>query len=94
MTQKVTKPRRVQARRTKNYKAVHRPTRWGNPFPVEEHGRDEAMRLYRAWLNKRLAEDPYFLEPLRGFNLGCFCSPEVACHADIILEKLYGQSAP
>lgn len=91
MPTKVRNPRRVVARRTKNYKAVHRPTRWGNPFPVEEHGREASMALYAAWLDERLGEDPEFLEPLRGFHLGCFCAPELACHVDVLLRRLYGE---
>jgi hypothetical protein len=47
------------------------------------------MKLYRCWLDQRLKEDPDFIEPLRGYNLGCFCPPELACHADVILEFLY-----
>lgn len=30
--------------------AVTRPGRWGNPFPVSDHGLDEALRLYRGWV--------------------------------------------
>ena len=81
----------MQARRAKGYKAVHRPTRWGNPFPVEEYGREEAMRRYEEWLDKQLNDDPEFLEPLRGFDLGCFCNLSVLCHGDIILRRLYGE---
>jgi hypothetical protein len=91
MPRKVPRPRRVRARRERNYKAVHRPTRWGNPFPVDEHGRTESMRLYRQWLQGKLKEDPEFLEPLRDYNLGCFCAPDLQCHADVILEFLYGR---
>ena len=69
---------------------MHRPTRWGNPFSVEEHGRDQAIELYERWLEEQLRNDPDFLEPLRGYNLGCFCALDVACHADVILRKLYG----
>jgi hypothetical protein len=37
----------------------------------------------------RFGEDPDFLEPLRGHNLGCFCSLDLPCHADVMLEFLY-----
>jgi hypothetical protein len=87
----VAHPKRVQARRAKGYKAVHRPTKWGNPFPVPPYTRQDAMRRYERWVDAQLEEDPAFLEPLRGYNLGCFCAPELACHADILLRKLYGR---
>ena len=92
MPNKVKNPRRVRAR-TKvpgGYRAVHRPTRWGNPYSVQKHGRQRAIQLYERWLDEQLRTDPGFLEPLRGYNLGCCCSPDVPCHADVILRKLYG----
>jgi hypothetical protein len=78
------------ARRDSNYRAVHRPTRWGNPFALERYTREESIARYERWLDETLAKDPEFLEPLRGYNLGCFCPPDLACHADVILRKLYG----
>jgi hypothetical protein len=89
----VPDPRRLVARRDRNYKSVMRPTRWGNPYPVDEAAgttRERALALYREWLARRLREDPAFLEPLRGYHLGCTCAPELACHADLLLEALYG----
>jgi hypothetical protein len=49
------------------------------------------MHRYERWVDAKLKKDPAFLEPLRGFNLGCFCAPDLACHADILLRKLYGR---
>ena len=94
MPKKIKNPRRVRARTRVpgGYRAVHRPTRWGNPFSVEEHGRDQAIELYEQWLKEHLRNDPDFLEPLRGYNLGCFCALDLACHADVILHKLYGSN--
>ena len=90
MPTKVPHPRRVQARRATNYKAVHRPTRWGNPFSITTScSRSRSLALYAQWLNEQLARDPTFLEPLRGYDLGCFCSLDEACHADILLRHLY-----
>jgi hypothetical protein len=90
MPTKVKNPKRVQARRARNYKAVHRPTRWGNPFPLDAQGRARCIALYEKWLDRKLREDPDFLEPLRGYNLGCFCAPGLLCHADVIIRRLYG----
>lgn len=90
MPTKKPNPRRVQARHAKNYKAVHRPTKWGNPFPITAtRTRAQSLRRYATWLRRRLAEDPAFLEPLRGFDLGCFCRLDEPCHADLLLDALY-----
>jgi hypothetical protein len=79
----------LQARHARNYRLVARPTRWGSPYKVEEHGRERTLALYAKWLERKLAEDPQFLEPLRGYNLGCFCRPDQDCHADLLLRALY-----
>jgi hypothetical protein len=42
----------------------------------------EAVRLFKKY---RLPEIKDRLKELKGFNLACFCSPEKACHADILL---------
>lgn len=71
-----------------NTKRVSRPSKWGNPFRIPPHTREDSLRRFEAYLKQKLEIDPDFLEPLRGFNLGCFCKPEEACHADIILKYL------
>jgi hypothetical protein len=87
-------PSRFQVHRAKASKpnpdarCVCRPTRWGNPFDWRVHGRPEAVRLYReALLAGRL---PFtckdVLKYLQGRDLGCYCSPDDECHADVLLE--------
>jgi len=93
MPSPVPSPRRLQARRDSNYRLVARPTRWGNPFPLSEHTREESIRRYAIWLEERLAEEPEFLEPLRGYHLGCFCSLDLPCHVDLLLKRLYPEPA-
>jgi len=50
--------RRVQLRRTKGWRkppgavVVARPTRWGNPYGVADHGRAQAVALYRQHLEQ------------------------------------------
>ena len=44
---------------------VARPSRWGNPYRIPPHTREEAMRLYRAHAEAMLREDPQWLEPLK-----------------------------
>lgn len=67
---------------------IGRPSQWGNPFKVEDYGRTECLNLYRNWLIIQLAMNPYFLEPLRGKDLVCFCKLNEQCHGDIITEFL------
>ena len=73
---------------------VGRPSRWGNPFKIGSKGfgsgvdkidRQQAVDSYRKWLECRLANNPHFLEPLRGKDLVCWCAP-LPCHADVLLE--------
>lgn len=89
-------PKRIQRKNffdwtwKKNPNAIYvgRPSKWGNPFDVKTYGLDESLRLYEEWLKKKLAEDPKFLEPLRGKDLVCFCPLDQKCHADILLRFL------
>jgi hypothetical protein len=54
-------PERIQLRRTKGWRkpegavVVARPSRWGNPFPVDFFGCDEAVRMYRDWVTSGVA---------------------------------------
>lgn len=84
------KPKRIQLRRTKGWRkpantvVVSRPSIWGNPFTIVEHGRDGAVALYRQMLAGRghlkLRRD------LQGKNLACWCPLDKPCHADVLLE--------
>ena len=68
---------------------VARPTRWGNPFPVVNGNHEQAITLFRAWLQssyrgRQLA--PLIRRDLRGKDLACWCPLDKPCHADILLE--------
>jgi hypothetical protein len=66
---------------------VDRTTRFGNPFPLTaSRSRSDALAAFADYLRRRLADEPGFLEPLRGKNLGCWCPLDVPCHADLLLE--------
>jgi len=76
---------------------VGRPTRFGNPYRVEEVGsHEEAVRLYRAWFQER-TKDSRFLAALETLyqrlkrenvlTLSCHCVPR-PCHAEVIAEWL------
>jgi hypothetical protein len=65
---------------------VTRPTKWGNPHPLEL-GRTESVRRYRDdLLAGRLGitiED--VKRELRGRDLACYCPLDGPCHADVLL---------
>ena len=75
-----------------NTKNVTRASRWGNPFRLKKHGGDYSpdvsLYFYDLWLQQKISEDPTFLDPLKGYDLGCFCSLDQPCHADVLLEHL------
>ena len=98
-------PKRIQRRCSKGWKMpanavyVGRPTEWGNPFPLDVFGREEAMRKFRglfenhdaaiaaAYPVDRVAE-------LRGKDLACWCPLTRACHADVLLERANAARRP
>jgi len=71
--------------------AVHidRPSPWGNPWSIGKLSRREVLDKYREYAIKRLEEEPYWLEPLQGKDLVCWCHP-MSCHGDILLELIDG----
>jgi hypothetical protein len=84
---------RIQLKRTKGWRMppntvkVDRTTRFGNPFPMTiARSRSDALAAFTDYLRRRLADEPGFLEPLRGKNLGCWCPLDVPCHADLLLK--------
>lgn len=95
--------KRVQMRRgvklAPNTKYVGRPTRWGNPFVIGVHvptrdgifypvGRAGVVALYREWARRQIVLDPLWLEPLRGYDLACYCDVDLPCHVDALLSEL------
>lgn len=96
-------PERIQRRRVKGWRKpagaviVDRTSRWGNPYTVEQYGREEAVRrhredlmagrlVYRGW---RITVEAVRRE-LAGRDLVCPCGPGEACHADTYLEVANG----
>ena len=64
---------------------VGRPTKWGNPYPINNNfTREQAYNLYKEFAEKHnLSEDA---KELRGKNLACWCKIGELCHADWLLE--------
>ena len=59
---------------------------WANPYPVEEYGRDVALGLFAAYAIHRAAQEPDWLEPLRGRDVVCWCKPADDCHGDLLIR--------
>lgn len=72
---------------------IGRPSKWGNPFPLEaEDDREECLASYRLWLLNQpdlLAALP----ELRGKVLGCWCAPRL-CHGQVLAELANGLGPP
>jgi len=77
---------------------VGRPSALSNPFSIKQHGRDQAMKLYKQWLNLQyLTENRRVINVLKSLVkqlrkdkkivLSCWCAPEV-CHAHLIGQAL------
>lgn len=72
---------------------VHQRGWLGNPYPVDNYGREESLRRFMESFRHKLSYDPEFREAvgeLAGSVLGCWCQrldeDEPACHAEIIAE--------
>lgn len=89
-------PKRIQRKRTKGWRMppnavyVGRPTRWGNPYPVEcFETLEQVMVLYWRFLTETPIGTELAAEVrahLRGKDLACWCPLDRKCHADVLLE--------
>ena len=65
---------------------VGRPSPWGNPYRVSHvKTREQAIRDFQTYAELKDFYESDWLEPLRGKDLVCWCSP-LPCHADILLR--------
>lgn len=67
---------------------IGRPSKWGNPFTVEKHGRAKAIKKYESYIRAKLAKNKKLQDELLsmdGKKLGCFCKPK-ACHGDVLVK--------
>ena len=72
-----------------NSKRVMRPSRFGNPFPVEEKtpaGHQAVVGQYLAWLTDQPELVATIKSELHGYDLICSCPLDWPCHADVLLE--------
>ena len=89
-------PERIRLSRARGWRkpegavVVARPTVWGNPFLMGDTAetRGEAVRRYEEELlggRLRVTVDDA-REKLAGKDLGCWCSLDGPCHADVLLR--------
>ena len=64
---------------------VGRPSEFGNPFTVKDHGRGRCIELYREWIMTQPALLARVRKHLKGKYLVCSCAP-LPCHADVLME--------
>ena len=84
-------PKRIVLSRKKGWKMpsntvkVSRPSKWGNPYTVDEYGRQLAVDNYRRELLGKKLIGALDLSELKGKNLACWCKLDESCHADVLL---------
>lgn len=84
--------KRIQRRRVKGWRlpegAVNcaRPGKFGNPFKSPPMSREAAVREHKQYLANNPELVALIKAELRGKDLACFCSLELACHVDNLLE--------
>lgn len=49
---------------------------------------EHSIELFRDYAPRRAKWSPYWLAPLRGKDLACWCKEGATCHADILIELL------
>lgn len=86
----VNTPQRIQLRRVKGWRlpfntiVVRRPTKWGNQFDWQIHGKAEATRLHREWLLSEAGRPmrEAARRELGGKNVACTCKLSDTCHGE------------
>ena len=75
-------------------KSVAGTSKYANPFrPPSGQRSPEANAAAVAAYDDYLAEHPELVararEELTGYDLACYCGPELPCHVDVLLRILY-----
>lgn len=97
MTQRFKLSRLPGAHKPPGAVVVTRSSRWGNPYTVEEYGRDLAIALYVRdlanggvrWMRFTITTK-YIRENLADLDVACFCDLDVACHGEVLLRVAAG----
>jgi hypothetical protein len=84
-------PKRIQRKRTGGWRMpdnaiyVGRPTKWGNPFVMQDkETREDVVQAYANLIDPATAT--LIRQELRGKDLACWCPLDQPCHADVLLE--------
>jgi Domain of unknown function (DUF4326) len=87
MPKRLQRSRQAGARLPAGTVVVTRPTKWGNPHPLNL-GRAEAVRRYRHdLLTGQLAVTVEEVrQELARRDLACYCPLDAPCHADVLIE--------
>ena len=66
-----------------------RPSKFGNPYSVEEFGERKAIALFKEVFNAIVSTDAgaSVIKQLQYKTLACWCKPK-ACHCDVIIDYL------
>lgn len=71
---------------------ICRPSKWGNPFPIEGRvTREKALAMYEVHI-RRSPKLIAALPELIGKRLGCVCKRpdvDVPCHGDVLVKLLH-----
>jgi hypothetical protein len=65
----------------------YKGSKWANPYTLKEYKIDECLKLYKAYIESKIKNDPdlYNLNELANKKLGCWCD-KTECHIDILIE--------
>ena len=68
---------------------IGRPSIFGNPYTVQQYGREIAIEMYRRWLWDEIQNRTAVYRALIALpptaRLGCFCVPQ-RCHGHILMN--------
>lgn len=97
-------PQRIQLSRRRGFRLpagavnVARPSRWGNPYRVTQHGdvwrvdfleyasKTEAVEAAVLLHRFKVEHERPDLSALRGRDLACWCPLDSRCHADTLIR--------
>ncbi len=67
------------------------PSHFSTALPSTCSSAEEAVECFRYFAETWMTlTQGCWVERLRGKNLGCWCKPDSACHADVLLELANG----
>ena len=75
----------IAKNKEKYVQGSERPSKWENTFAEWEYGKKESLHLYE----ETVRNDTHLMNSLKflsGKKLGCWCTEEEPCHADILIK--------